>query len=602
MEPLTVNAIVASDRIGAVIGKQGSGLKAAREQSGGCKIDVDKNSDQSSPTRRVTLVGDANQISVAFGVMAQKAYLDESAGLPTVLIPASMAGGVCGKGGENLKQIRQASHVAVKLEREPVVDQITGAQERIITLQGDPSRYQHAMQLILQAGSGSGRGGGSSMPPMQSRSYGGPMNGGMMARGPPPMPAYMPRMAPPMAPAYPAPRSQVQLSTLSNVRPRSDDPEQLQLHMYVPSKFVGAIVGKEGATIKQTGAISGCNCSVTSKDSGERRVVVMGSYQACASAQSLLYDQIRAAAKEAGEEPMSEVKVVFLIRREAAGAIIGKQGAQMKAITEESQCQVKMEKEEVRDFRPCVITGKLQSVLAAQRLIADLLIQVPVDAQSGGKRPAHAMESHTVYDAPPPAKRPRVEARSGGDKETTKLLIPNQLTGAVIGKAGSTLKAMRESYGVEIKVWRSEEAPSWPQDRVVSVSGPSSARSAALSAVLQTAFDNQPDMTLKLLVPKGTAGAVVGKGGANLKYIRSAAGISTQLDRQEVDGDRLLQAAGPPAQVATVLQLVLSYMEGGSAPAGGDSPYNPEAAPAYGAPVDYSGYYEAGAATQVYGY
>jgi len=523
--PLTIGMVVPSDRLGSIIGKAGAGLRAAREGSGGCKLDVDNNADASSPTRRVNLSGDVNQIAAAFQMVAQKAYQDESHGLPTLLIPADRAGAVVGKGGDNLKAVRQGCGVAVKVEREPVIDHATGNQERLMTLQGEGARLGQALALAL--------GGATASMPAAVGGYPayGAMHGGGMSMS---------------AQVMASPAGQ---QGLQQVRAPSDDPNHMQLHLYINPKYVGAIVGKEGATIKQTGASTGTSCSVTKRDSGDRRVVIQGTYHDCVAAQNVLVDQMAAAAKEGGEQPDAEVKVIQFIRKETAGAVIGKQGSQLTQIREQSACKIQVDKEEVQGQRPCTITGALQSVVTAQKMIADI---VRGDME---KRPLPEMGDPSL----PPAKRARVE----GDCRETKILIPKELAGAVIGKQGANLKHFREVYGVNVKMFKTEEAPQWPQERVVVVSGEPSSREGAVIAILGTAFANElSSVVLKLLIPKDKCGAVLGKGGQNLSSIRQSAGVHTQLEREEIMGERLLHTMGSQTQVNVVVQMVVAFMSG----------------------------------------
>merc|ERR1712232_513197 len=128
------------------------------------------------------------------------------------------------------------------------------------------------------------------------------------------------------------PMAQLGQPQLSNVRNPVDDPEHVQIHMHVDPKYVGAVVGKQGATIKETASCTQCNLSISDKGVNPRRVVITGRYENAVGAQSAVFDQLREAARaEGGNEP-TDVTVVFLIRFEVAGAVVGKQGATIQSI------------------------------------------------------------------------------------------------------------------------------------------------------------------------------------------------------------------------------------------------------------------------------
>eukprot|EP00927_Polykrikos_kofoidii_P039619 TRINITY_DN33977_c0_g1_i1.p1 TRINITY_DN33977_c0_g1~~TRINITY_DN33977_c0_g1_i1.p1 ORF type:complete len:787 (-),score=137.18 TRINITY_DN33977_c0_g1_i1:49-2409(-) len=734
----TIGLVVPVDRLGAVIGKAGSGLKYAREQSGGCKLEVVQH-EPNAPSRRVNLNGDAGQVAAAFAIIVQKAYPDETYGIPTILVPADRAGGIVGKGGEMLKRVREVTGVQVKVEREAIADPDTGIQERMVTLQGDLGSVGTALGIAL---GGSGRSVGHSTPIGSSGNgsmgVGPPVGcaglagvaaagaaaaaaagamgapGGSVAAGSMPdyasaLPATVPGM-PPAAMGCPAgaygcggasiqdwatalpatvpgmpaaataqmscgpigaigaiqplpsmndlgalpavvpgmpgmPGGQVQdyaaalpasvpgmpvgvggmqggffgqggyegqgggsfggagydgganapSVALSNVRLPSSEPDSIQLHMYVPDKLVGAIVGKEGAVIKQTSASSGCVCSVTSREHGPRRVVILGTYYQCLSAQNAMWEQMRAASANDSTDFLAEAKVVFMVRKEAAGAVVGKQGANLNAIRDSSQAKIKLDRDEIAGQRPITISGSWQSVMTAEKLIDDIVRGIPV-AEESLKR---SREDHGAHDGQV-AKRPRTDGGSGGGTSQTRLLIPARYAGAVIGKQGQGLKAIRETYDVRVKLLSTEELPAYPGERLVLVTGTLTAKLASLQVMLQAAFAQELDqMLMKLLIPSASAGAIVGKQGSVLKNIRDQTNSNLQLEREEINGERLLHCQGTQLQITSVLQMVLPILENaGSGGGGGSSHHVPPAPPSStsGQTIDFSQYYAAGAA------
>merc|ERR1712176_308360 len=94
---------------------------------------------------------------------------------------------------------------------------------------------------------------------------------------------------------------------VSYVQPPSEDPEQIQIHILIPAKYVGAI--------------SGCNCSATNRGSGARRIIMIGTYDQAEVAQTMIWEQMRAAFQEANEVPPANMNAILLVRREAAGAV-----------------------------------------------------------------------------------------------------------------------------------------------------------------------------------------------------------------------------------------------------------------------------------------
>eukprot|EP00927_Polykrikos_kofoidii_P060502 TRINITY_DN55464_c0_g1_i1.p1 TRINITY_DN55464_c0_g1~~TRINITY_DN55464_c0_g1_i1.p1 ORF type:complete len:691 (-),score=121.04 TRINITY_DN55464_c0_g1_i1:98-1954(-) len=504
----------------------------------------------SAPTRRVNLIGDIHQICAAFGIVAVAAYREPNDGVPTLMVGEDKVGTIVGKGGANLQYVRTQYDVQVKVERDVMVDPATGVRERVVMLIGDSAKLGTALFAAL---------GGDSWrsPPTATPNYArAPSNQAMMAR---------------MAMAS---TQGLSPSALSHVSPPVHDPEQIQLQVYIDDKLVGAIVGKEGATIKQTAALAGCTVCVTNRDMGPRRVVINGGFPQVMSAQKSIFEQMRAASANldgTGVESLTDIKTIYLVRKEAAGAVIGKQGSQLAYIREQSQANIKLDKEEVQGHRPCTIYGSLESVMLAAKFIFETSSQVEIDQPAGQK---HLMDFGA--SEMPVAKRFRPDSTCAGtppvaaicegaisSEVPTNILVPSRLAGAVIGKQGSNLNSIRETCDIKIKMLNSEEAPQWPTDRVVQLVGPTMSKQAAVHQIYSSAFANDPDaVVLKILVPKTQAGAVIGKQGSNLRSIREQTGIAAHLERDEGRDERMLTATGTFDQVANVAMMVLSTLDG----------------------------------------
>jgi len=343
-----------------------------------------------------------------------------------------------------------------------------------------------------------------------------------------------------------------------------DDPEAVQIHLTIPGKLTGAIVGKQGATIQQLAAQSGCRLSVTTRtNSADRRVICVGVPAAVISAQQLVHNAALGACDAQGveKESLNTVTATFWIQKEYSGAIIGKSGSMLGQIREQSLVKIQFGKEEARGMRPCTITGPLQNVIHAEGLICNLLMEDK--AKHGAtKRPS------VMDDAADDSKRVRTDGENGAI--VTKLLIPAKSAGAVIGKQGSGLGKIREECGVKVGMMQPSQAPYWPEDRVVVLEGPVANRAAAVSAVLQAAFQGmENECALKMLVTQADAGAIIGKQGSMLKQIRESTGISTQVEKNEIMGERLVHSSGAFLSVMAVARLIMDLLARTQAAAGG---------------------------------
>lgn len=350
-----------------------------------------------------------------------------------------------------------------------------------------------------------------------------------------------------------------------------DDPELVQIHVVIPGKLAGAIVGKQGATIKALSEQTGCRMAVSSRTAGlggaavvasrDRRVMCVGHFPQCCIAQQVVYQAALQACEGSEVEPsaLSALTAIFWIPKELSGAVIGKAGATLGHIREEAQVKVQFAKEEVKMMRPCSITGPLANVLQAETLIFNLLSS---ERQQHGsaKRPAALTDGGETDDP----KRVRIE-------ECTKLLVPARAAGAIIGKSGSGLGRIREECGVKVEMLHQAQAPHWTEDRVVILQGPPLSRQAAIVAVLSAAFAAEENhVVLKMLVSGPDAGAIIGKQGSTLKHIREQAGVSLQVEKEPVLGERLVTCSGSLVAVQVVVGLIMSVLSTSANGAGGN--------------------------------
>lgn len=193
----------------------------------------------------------------------------------------------------------------------------------------------------------------------------------------------------------------ISLITAGEVSPASLQPDVMQVHMVVPDRLA-AFVNKNGPQLKQIATTVGCQFRMISrKGVNDNRVVIIGNYNQCVIVQELVHARLTDALRSEGQEPPAETGVVVLVRAEAAGMIIGKQGWMLRQIKKQSNTKMQILREEIRGQRPCIIEGELQNILKAEKHVFDLVGAVPVAIPSAEQK----WRSHT---AGPNLRRTRV--------------------------------------------------------------------------------------------------------------------------------------------------------------------------------------------------
>ena len=289
----TISMTVPSNLAGCVIGRGGTVIKATREQSG-ANVSVSK--EEVSPgLREVTITGQAHQVDAArqmvtAQVEAKKQQQEESGEnegpppgtLTTIMqVPNSKVGGLIGKGGSSINDIRQRSGCRINIQD----SRQGGGANRDVTIIGTLEQTQEAQRLIqakLQEiiprennGMGGGRGGGGG---------GGGMYGQGGGYGPPPgygghgMPGYGGRM-------------QQAWGGQGAIGP------SITTQVSVPDDSVGRLIGRRGETINRIRQMSACRIDIAKSDAqsqsnGLRIITLTGTEQTIKMAQDMLRQKL----------------------------------------------------------------------------------------------------------------------------------------------------------------------------------------------------------------------------------------------------------------------------------------------------------------------
>jgi len=337
----------------------------------------------------------------------------------------------------------------------------------------------------------------------------------------------------------------------SEVHPPSPQPDLMQVHMVVPDSVACRRLAESTERLKEIAATAGCEVHVTSQgEDGGLRVVVLGRYSECAAAQELLHGLMYGSATP---ERHPALEVVMFVRAEAAGVVIGKQGFCLQQIRQQSGASINLLRGEIEGQRPCIVKGRLHSVLRAERHILDLVCAVPT-------APCDATVVH-------------------GGAPSTRLLLSSELAHMVVGKQGFGLRQIRQRCGVKVQVLHRAQTPRWSNSSVLILRGPVSCRQAALAAVLElTGIPGQGQSSLQIILPASQAQGLVegghvtteaeqrGKLGASPAPAGTEAkpgehGASLAFDGEEALGERVLVVTGPHDRVLSAAVGVLHALE-----------------------------------------
>ncbi|KAK7268488.1 hypothetical protein RIF29_21187 [Crotalaria pallida] len=154
-----------------------------------------------------------------------------------------------------------------------------------------------------------------------------------------------------------------------------------------------------------------------------------------------------------------------------------------------------------------------------------------------------------------------------------RFLVSNSAAGSVIGKGGSTITDFQSQSGARIQLSRNHEFFPGTTDRIIMVSGTINEILRAVELILSKLLselrieddnDAEPKTKVRLIVPNGSCGGVIGKGGATIRsFIEdSQAGIKISPQDNNYYGlnDRLVTVTGTLDEQMRAIDLIISKL------------------------------------------
>ncbi|XP_063067913.1 insulin-like growth factor 2 mRNA-binding protein 2 isoform X2 [Engraulis encrasicolus] len=365
--------------------------------------------------------------------------------------------------------------------------------------------------------------------------------------------------------------------------PRQRQPE-LPLRILVPTQFVGAIIGKEGLTIKNLTKETQSKVDIHRKENAgaaEKAITIHSSPEGCSSAcQKILHIM----EKEANDtNSAEEVPLKILAHNSLVGRLIGKEGRNLKKIEQDTGTKITISSlQDLTIYNPertITVRGGVEECCNAEveimrklregyendiatinqtNLIPGLNLNalgifssgVPLLPSSAGPHSLQGPASAAGYNpflgtsspmaglyGPPPVgnvphQLPMLE------QEVTYLYIPTQAVGALIGKKGQHIKELARFAGASIKIAPADSPDS--SERMVIITGPPEAQFKAQGRIFgklkeENFFTAKEEVKLEtqIKVPSCAAGRVIGKGGKTVNELQNLTSAEVIVPRDQ---------------------------------------------------------------------
>ncbi|XP_056354490.1 insulin-like growth factor 2 mRNA-binding protein 2 isoform X2 [Oenanthe melanoleuca] len=371
----------------------------------------------------------------------------------------------------------------------------------------------------------------------------------------------------------------------------SSQPQQLEfpLRMLVPTQFVGAIIGKEGLTIKNLTKQTQSKVDIHRKENAgaaEKPITIHATPEGCSEACRMILDIMQ---KEADEtKSAEEIPLKILAHNSLVGRLIGKEGRNLKKIEQDTGTKITISPlQDLTIYNPertitvkgsteaCAsaqveITRKLREAyesdvlavnqqanlipglnLSALGIFSTGLSMLPSTpgargaaaatpyhpfAQSGRRRTGSSAYLSSLYGAPSAGAFPHQHPLP--EQEVVNLFIPTQAVGAIIGKKGQHIKQLARFAGASIKIAPAEGPDA--SERMVIITGPPEAQFKAQGRIFgklkeENFFNPKEEVKLEahIKVPSFAAGRVIGKGGKTVNELQNLTSAEVIVPRDQ---------------------------------------------------------------------
>ena len=363
---------------------------------------------------------------------------------------------------------------------------------------------------------------------------------------------------------------------------------------------MGAVIGKKGENIRKLRLSSSSDIVVDHHvKSSDERVIRMSSVDGLvATVENLCGLQTNSLADGSDDPMFTEDEELacdarLLLDTSQVGFLVGKSGASIKAIIEETGAHVRILPR--GELPPCAcvsdelvqISGSRSTVSAACRIIGGMMEEHP-PKRRGTQRPinlAQACRGHAQYLPKSSSSRHDAFDYAGPSSITMetifRLLVPANMAGNIIGKGGCHISKIRQETGSRIKVYGNADDVEERLVCVFSSDDPNqrycTAQDALVRCAISLAPGEGPSKTnmIRLLAPQVSVGALLGRKGATVMQLRRetgttirvlpveaplAAAAAVAIGGGEPGGDEIIQIEGALHQCIAALRGVATLL------------------------------------------
>ncbi|KAK1159052.1 insulin-like growth factor 2 mRNA-binding protein 1 isoform X5 [Acipenser oxyrinchus oxyrinchus] len=347
--------------------------------------------------------------------------------------------------------------------------------------------------------------------------------------------------------------------SLGSGGPHKHQHADIPLRLLVPTQYVGAIIGKEGATIRNITKQTQSKIDVHRKENAgaaEKPISVHSTPEGCSAACKMVLEIMHQEAKDT--KTAEEVPLKILAHNNFVGRLIGKEGRNLKKVEQDTDTKITISPlQDLTLYNPertITVKGPIEACCQAEEEIMKKVREAYENDIAAMNLQAHLIPGlnlnalglfppSATSGVPPPPQGNSAAATPYGsfgtpEQETVHVFIPAQAVGAIIGKKGQHIKQLSRFAGASIKI-APPEAPD-SKVRMVIISGPPEAQFKAQGRLYgklkeENFFGPKEEVKLEthIKVAASAAGRVIGKGGKTVNELQNLTAAEVVVPREQ---------------------------------------------------------------------
>uniref|UniRef100_A0A8C2Q823 Insulin-like growth factor 2 mRNA binding protein 1 n=1 Tax=Cyprinus carpio TaxID=7962 RepID=A0A8C2Q823_CYPCA len=321
----------------------------------------------------------------------------------------------------------------------------------------------------------------------------------------------------------------------------------IPLRLLVPTQYVGAIIGKEGATIRNITKQTQSKIDVHRKENAgaaEKPISIHSTPEGCSAACRMILEIMIQEAKDT--KTADEVPLKVLAHNNFVGRLIGKEGRNLKKVEQDTDTKITISPlQDLTLYNPertITVKGSIEACCLAEQEIMKKVREAYDNDVAAMNQQTHLIPGINLgaigLFPPSSAMPPPALGNSASEQETVHVYIPAQAVGALIGKKGQHIKQLSRFAGASIKIAPAEAPDS--KMRMVIVTGPPEAQFKAQGRIYgklkeENFFGPKEEVKLEthIKVAAAAAGRVIGKGGKTVNELQNLTAAEVVVPREQ---------------------------------------------------------------------